>query len=181
MGSEDKPGALPRSASALPSPFSFHSLLFASAPVAVPIMATPSSSSGPSSAVTADAIHEKWIEWEIARHSLLKVERLNEAAHKPGHASRVAKHEKREETKWKELTSMLDNSDLETAKAALRQLTECRNNAQGEIDRIKAQNPAASGLQRLQDEVDAADFIIPHFEEHIEGCELVSSSSDSLS
>lgn len=132
-------------------------------------MVTPSSSS--SSAEAANAIFGKWREYALALHNWLKSVRA-EAEPRSVHGSRTAQRKTHYRKLWNELTSMVGNCDVETAEMALQRITECRESAQHEsaqhdIDQIEAQDPLASGLQRLQEEVDAADWIIPYLEERL--------------
>lgn len=132
-------------------------------------MTTPSS--GQTSAV--EAILEKWREYRNARISWLKGEKREEAAHNRVHASRLAQRKEREQTAWKELTSMIDKCDLETAKAALGCLSRYRVQTLSDIDKIHAQY-AASNVEGLRDAVDATGEIIQHLVDHIVKIEPVS-------
>ena len=137
-----------------------------------PHHAPPSSSLGPSCAVTADAILDKWREYEIARLVWSRCRRVD-ASYDPMHACRVAQREKIRKKRFDELTSMIDNSDLETAKAALGCLSRYRVQTLGDIDKIHAQY-SASRLERLEDAVDARGGIIQHLVDHIVKTEPVS-------
>lgn len=123
-----------------------------------------------STAVTAEAILDQWRDYDVAHHLWkLCMKREDAQGANPGHKSRQAEYEKDQTTQWTALTSMIGKCDLETAKRAFELVKGCREGARGDIERIETQHPSApKSLQRLKDEVEAADWTLPYLQTHID-------------